>query len=98
MGKKQDQEETKEVLLPVGIDLGSYYARIAIIPNISSLEEETIAPNILANPQTGLRYTLALSTIEDTENDKNHYIFGDIAYRHLSRSNNLNDIQYSILL
>jgi len=133
--EKRQEENENELLLPVGIDLGSYYARIAIIPNISSLlnqqeeqeqkdEEENekngnkiiIAPNILANPHTGSRYTLALSTIEDnndtnengsnnninkldtTTSNKNH-IFGDIAYRHLSRKcDNLNDIHNKLFV
>lgn len=123
--------EEEEQLLPVGIDLGSYYARIAIIPNITASSSQTdlsaakndkqkIVPNILANPQTGLRYTLALSTVEDSDttatpepknNNKNgsitnkkdhyifgHYIFGDIAHRHLSRSHTLDDISAKLFV
>ena len=69
-------------LVPVGIDLGSLHARVAIgdAPNI----------NIISNAQ-GARHTLALVGTDYNADDdgrpdgKNNYIFGDAARRALAR-------------
>jgi len=65
---------------PVGIDLGSFHTRLAIVQNK--------VLSVIANPQSGLRHTLALSTIETEES----YVFGDVAYRELSRKHSLEEI------
>lgn len=63
-------------LVPVGIDLGSLHARVAIgdAPNI----------NIISNAQ-GARHTLALVGTDYNADGKNNYIFGDAARRALAR-------------
>lgn len=84
-------------LIPVGIDLGSLHARVAIGDPITlggdptkSKEEKVLIPNIIANAQ-GSRYTVALTVqeqagdVDKKNNNSNSFVFGEAARRHLSR-------------
>lgn len=86
-------------LIPVGIDLGSLHARVAIGEpmdrNSSSDKKKSVTqlPSIISNAQ-GSRFTIALSTPEDssssaeTDDDggKTKYVIGDAARRQLARA------------
>ena len=86
-----------EELIPIGIDLGSLHARVAI-GNVShhkapskGTEDTRPLPNVISNAQ-GSRYTLALvgsdkiSTDEDAgSSDDARHIFGEAARRALAR-------------
>lgn len=87
-----------EELIPIGIDLGSLHARVAI-GNVShhkapsnGTEDTRPLPNVISNAQ-GSRYTLALvgsdkiSTDEDDgSSDDVRHIFGEAARRALARA------------
>lgn len=87
-----------EELIPIGIDLGSLHARVAI-GNVShhkapskGTEDTRPLPNVISNAQ-GSRYTLALvgsdkiSTDEDAgSSDDVRHIFGEAARRALARA------------
>jgi len=83
-------------LIPVGIDLGSLHARVAIgdhieLSNFTRVKKSSLpVPNIISNAQ-GSRFTVALTTSEEqvTEESttaKSSFIFGEAARRHLSRN------------
>lgn len=87
-----------EELIPIGIDLGSLHARVAI-GNVSlhaapsSCTEDTqLLPNVISNAQ-GSRYTLALVGFdkasaeeeEDRNPDEVRHVFGEAARRALAR-------------
>ncbi|KAL7495343.1 hypothetical protein ACHAWT_004108 [Skeletonema menzelii] len=84
-----------EELIPIGIDLGSLHARVAIgnvsyqnVPSTGNTDTRPL-PNVISNAQ-GSRYTLALvgsdkiSGEEDNNSDVRH-IFGEAARRALAR-------------
>jgi heat shock protein 1/8 len=84
-------------LIPIGIDLGSLHARVAIgnvshhnVPSTGNKDTDTRPlPNVISNAQ-GSRYTLALvgsdkmSGEEDNDSEVRH-IFGEAARRALAR-------------
>jgi len=86
-------------LIPVGIDLGSLHARVAIgdpitLESEAKNKEKISIPNVIANAQ-GSRFTVALSVEEQTQDGGNHtnksFIFGEAARRHLSREKKVID-------
>lgn len=81
-------------LIPVGIDLGSLHARVAI-GNLTQksnsgdgLADTVPLPDIISNAQ-GSRYTLALVGLDNAEAvaDETRHIFGEAARRMLAREN-----------
>lgn len=84
---------TDNLVIPVGIDIGSMYARVAVGEAIDLETEEEIKlnnPTIVTNAQ-GVRYTLALSAKEELYDhdgekmsNKAEYIFGESARRYLN--------------
>lgn len=86
-------------LIPVGIDLGSLHARVAIGEPIEKRSGKaggnstTNLPNVIANAQ-GSRYTVALAVQEQHaegestpsgSNPTSSFVFGEAARRHLTR-------------
>jgi molecular chaperone DnaK (HSP70) len=85
-----------EELIPIGIDLGSLHARVAIgnighhnLPSEGLIDTRPL-PNIISNAQ-GSRFTLALVGIDKTHAEdeaagsEERHIFGDAARRALAR-------------
>lgn len=85
-----------EELIPIGIDLGSLHARVAIgnvshhnAPSTGNTDTRPL-PNVISNAQ-GSRYTLALvgsekmGEEEDNNSDSVRHIFGEAARRALAR-------------
>ena len=81
-------------LIPVGIDLGSLHARVAI-GNLTQKKNSGVGlvdtvplPDIISNAQ-GSRYTLALVGLDSAEADagETRHIFGEAARRALAREN-----------
>lgn len=81
-------------LIPVGIDLGSLHARVAI-GNLTQkktsgegLVDTLPLPDVISNAQ-GSRYTLALVGLDNVEADagETRHIFGEAARRALAREN-----------
>ncbi len=81
-------------LIPVGIDLGSLHARVAIgtLTQKSNCREGLVdtvpLPSIISNTQ-GSRYTLALVGLDNGETvaEETRHIFGEAARRALAREN-----------
>ena len=81
-------------LIPVGIDLGSLHARVAIgnltqkKNSAEGLVDTVPLPDIISNAQ-GSRYTLALVGLDSAEADagETRHIFGEAAWRALAREN-----------
>lgn len=81
-------------LIPVGIDLGSLHARVAIgnltqkKNSAEGLVDTVPLPDIISNAQ-GSRYTLALVGLDSAEADagETRHIFGEAARRALAREN-----------
>mmetsp|Transcript_4851 Transcript_4851/g.10727 ORF Transcript_4851/g.10727 Transcript_4851/m.10727 type:complete len:547 (-) Transcript_4851:1189-2829(-) len=83
-----------EDLIPIGIDLGSLHARVAIgnlshhnIPTQANLVDTRPLPNVISNAQ-GSRYTLALVGIDkdaDAAVESSRHVFGEAARRALAR-------------
>ena len=81
-------------LIPVGIDLGSLHARVAIgnltqkKNSAEGLVDTVPLPDIISNAQ-GSRYTLALVGLDNAEADagETRHIFGEAARRALAREN-----------
>ncbi|KAL7511903.1 hypothetical protein ACHAXN_009116 [Cyclotella atomus] len=81
-----------EELIPIGIDLGSLHARVAIgniahqkLPSKGSVDTRPL-PNVISNAQ-GSRFTLALVGIDKSLDDgaEERHVFGEAARRALAR-------------
>ena len=85
-----------EELIPIGIDLGSLHARVAIgnivhhkLPSKGVTIDSRPLPNVISNAQ-GSRFTLALvgvdkSHTDDDAGEEERHIFGEAARRALAR-------------
>lgn len=85
-----------EELIPIGIDLGSLHARVAIgniahhkLPTKGVTVDSRPLPNVISNAQ-GSRFTLALvgvdkSHTEDGAGEEERHVFGEAARRALAR-------------
>ena len=90
---------TPEELIPIGIDLGSLHARVAIgnvahhkLPQKGGLLDTRPLPNVISNAQ-GSRFTLALVGIDKSQaseegtapSEEDRHVFGEAARRALAR-------------
>ena len=85
-----------EEFIPIGIDLGSLHARVAIgsiahhkLPSKGTVVDTRPLPNVISNAQ-GSRFTLALvgvdkSHTDDGSSEEERLVFGDAARRALAR-------------
>ena len=89
-----DMDEPND-LIPLGLDIGSLHARVAIGQSTSS------SPDIVSNAQ-GSRYTLALVGTDEGNAEDNatsgqtRYIFGETARRALARNNPATDASSTV--